>query len=256
MKVLATHLVWNHNFTETYGIRPPDVELNWRSAVEIRSQSTNNLGIRHQRLLVHYVVQSRSPNNLGIRHQRCSDTGEMTVMIRANNDHKSGQQERSRDTSVRELFFFFSNSDQGDFWCLIPKSQRLAHSVFTWTGLSLTRLEFLVSYTQISTIATSSYILPKSQRPVHSLTFVFAWNFWCLIPRFQQSRLPIIHLPNLRDWYTLAHIRLRLKFLVSYTQISTLATSSHTPSLFHLGSSGASSCLLVVSYRAFYHHWS
>ena len=192
MKVLATHLVWNHNFTETYGIQPPDVELNWRSAVEIRSQSTNNLGIRHQRLLVHYVVQSRSPNNLGIRHQRCSDTGEMTVMIRANNDHKSGQQERSRDTSVRELFFF----------------------------LQLRSRRFLVSYTQIS--ETRSLRLHLNWTLAHSLGI-----FGVLYPDFNDRDFQL-YTAQISETGTLAHICLRLKFLVSYTQISTITTSNYT----------------------------
>ena len=165
------------------------------------------------------MVQSRSPNNLGIKHQRLLGRGVM------DDGHDQSQQrsqmwaspvnKEDHMTHWYGNFFFFQLSTSPEIFGVLYPNLR---DWYTLAHIRL-RLKFLVSYTQISPIATSASTYP-----------------------------------NLRDWYTLAHIRLCLKFLVSYTQISTIATSSYTPSIFHLGSSAASSCLLVVSYCAFYYH--
>jgi hypothetical protein len=80
---------------------------------------------------------------------------------------------------VRELFFFFNSQAYLRFL--------VSYTQISETGtLSLTirlRLESLVSYTQISTRFQRDFKLYTSTL---SLTFVFAWNLWCLIPRFQR----------------------------------------------------------------------
>ena len=141
-------------------------------------------------------------------------------------------------------FFFFQLSTTWDFWCLIPKSQRLVHSRSHSSSLEI----FGVLYPDF-TDRDFSFNLPKSQRLVHSRSHSSLLEiFGVLYPDFNNRDFKLYTYPNLRDWYTLAHICLRLKILVSYTQISTIVTSSYTLSIFHLGSSVASSCLLVVSF--------
>ena len=80
---------------------------------------------------------------------------------------------------VRELFFFFNSQAYLRFL--------VSYTQISETGtLSLTirlRLESLVSYTQISTRFQRDFKLYTSTL---SLTFVFTWNLWCLIPRFQR----------------------------------------------------------------------
>ena len=150
--------------------------------------------MKHQRLLGRGMMDDG--------HDQSQQQSQMLASLVNKEDHM---------THWYRNFFFFNSQPPEIFGVLYPNLR----DWYTLTHIRL-HLKFLVSYTQISPIATSS-----------SKLYTY---------------------PNLRDWYTLAHICLRLKFLVSYTQISTIATSSYTLSIFHLGSSVASSCLLVVSF--------